>query len=256
MRKLTGCIVVLALASPQLQAGCVAQSTADRPHLVELYTAEGCASCPPAERWMSSLRTSKDYIGLEFHVDYFDVQGWRDPFADPRYTLRQKALTKHGSQDEHFSKTSLIYTPQVIVDGRLWKNWPKAAPPDVGTAAAPALSLDVTPGSPIRVKVASLSDTTPLPSYRFFVALSENGLTSAVKAGENRGKRLEHDLVVRDLVGPLDLPQAEAQLKPPTGFDISKAAVVAFVQDEKSGDIVQALRLPLAQCTPSLSPSR
>lgn len=255
MRTFLGCIGLLALASPQLQAGCVAQSTADRPHLVELYTAEGCASCPPAERWMSSLRASKDYIGLEFHVDYFDAQGWRDPFADPRYTVRQKALTGRGARDAHFSQSSLIYTPQVIVDGRVWKNWPKAAPPDVGTAPAPALSLDVTLGRSIHAHVASPADPALPRSYRFYVALSENGLSSSVKAGENRGKRLDHDLVVRDLAGPLELPQAEADLKLPDGFDAARAAVIAFVQDEKSGDVVQALRLPLAQCTRAASPS-
>jgi hypothetical protein len=75
-------------------------------------------------------------------------------------------------------------------------------------------------------------------------------LSSAVKAGENRGKRLDHDLVVRDLAGPFELPQAEADLQVPTGFDPAKGAVVAIVQDMKSGDMVQALRLPLAQCTP------
>jgi hypothetical protein len=250
MRRILVFLGTLAIAPVDVSAACLAQSTADRPHLVELYTAEGCASCPPAERWMSSLRASKDYIGLEFHVDYFDVQGWRDPFGDPRYTARQKALTKHGAQDAHFSTTSLYYTPQVIVDGRVWKNWPKATPPEPGTAPAPTLSLDVTPGSPIHARVASPASTASPSSYRFYVALSENGLSSAVKAGENRGKRLDHDLVVRDLAGPLDLPQAEAELKVPSGFDPAKAAVVAFVQDEKSGDIVQALRLPLAQCTP------
>ncbi|MEO5560971.1 MAG: DUF1223 domain-containing protein [Dokdonella sp.] len=249
MRNALVVLGVLAIAPVDVPAACSAQSSADRPHLVELYTAEGCASCPPAEHWMSSLRASKQYIGLEFHVDYFDVQGWRDPFADARYTERQKALTKHGAQDAHFSKSSLIYTPQVFVDGRLWKNWPKAAPPAVGTAQAPALNLDVTLGSSIHAKAASPTGAALQPSYRLYVALTENGLSSAVKAGENRGKRLDHDLVVRDLAGPLDLPQAEAELKLPDGFDAAKSAVVAFVQDEKSGDIVQALRLPLAQCT-------
>lgn len=250
MREILVFLGTLAIASPNLSAACVAQSTADRPHLVELYTAEGCASCPPAERWMSSLRASKDYIGLEFHVDYFDVQGWRDPFADPRYTARQKAVTKHGAQDAHFNTASLIYTPQVIVDGRVWKNWPKAAPPSFAAGEGPALSLDVSLAASVHAKVATSTGTTLPSSYQVYLALTENGLSSSVKAGENRGKRLDHDLVVRDLAGPLPLPQAEAELKAPEGFDPAKSAVVAFVQDTKSGEIVRALRLPLAQCTP------
>ena len=77
-------------AAPAPDAACVAHSTRERPHLVELYTSEGCSSCPPAERWMSSIRDDATQVGLEFHVDYWDELGWPDPFADARYTARQR----------------------------------------------------------------------------------------------------------------------------------------------------------------------
>jgi hypothetical protein len=251
MRKTFLFLGLLAAVAPDLRAACVAQSASERPHLVELYTAEGCSSCPPAERWMSSLRTSKDYIGLEFHVDYFDAQGWRDPYADPRYTARQRTLAKRGASGAHFdTEAGIVYTPQVVVDGHVWKNWPKAAPPALGSSEAPALSLDIALGTGIRAKVATSPGAALPAGYRLYVALSENGLSSSVKAGENRGKRLDHDLVVRDLAGPLAPPQAEAELKLPSGFDPSKAAVVAFIEDIGNGEIVQALRLPLATCKP------
>ena len=69
-------------AAPAPDAACVAHSTRERPHLVELYTSEGCSSCPPAERWMSSIRDDATQVGLEFHVVYWDELGWPDPFAD------------------------------------------------------------------------------------------------------------------------------------------------------------------------------
>jgi hypothetical protein len=251
MRKTFGFVGLLVLVSPGVRADCAAQSAAEHPHLVELYTAEGCSSCPPAERWMSSLRASKDYIGLEFHVDYFDAQGWRDPFADPRYTARQHESAKRGVIDTHFhTEAGMVYTPQVIVDGRVWKNWPKAAPPALASTEGPGLTLDVTPGAAIRAKVVATSSPALASSYRIYLALTANGLHSSVKAGENRGKQLAHDLVVRDLAGPFELPQAEAELKTPADFDRANSAVVTFVEDSKSGEIVQALRLPLAQCSP------
>jgi len=221
-------------------AACSAESAAERPHLVELYSAEGCSSCPPAETWLRTLRDSPKYIGLEYHVTYWDDGGWKDPYGDSRYTERQKALVKN--------RRDPVYTPQVVLDGRVWKKWPKGQPPQTPDGAPP-IRLDVTPGNELRAKV-TMKDATAPESYRVYLALSENGLTSAVKAGENRGKQLEHDLVVRDLAGPLRLSEGDATLKPPAGFNAANGSVVAFVQDEKSGDIVQALRLPLAECKP------
>lgn len=251
MRKLFWFLGSFAIPALHLHAACVARSTAEQPHVVELYTAEGCSSCPPAERWMSSLRTSKEYIGLEFHVDYFDAEGWRDPFADPRYTARQQTYAKRGRRDVHANTPAgVVYTPQIAVDGKIWNNWPKAAPSIFGNAQAPPLSLDVVLAAAIHANVASTSNLATPSSYQFYLALTQNGLSSSVKAGENRGKRLDHDMVVRDLAGPLPLPQAEAELKLPKGFDPAKSAVVAFIEDTKSGEIVQALRLPLQECKP------
>lgn len=233
-------IAALMAALPAAAGACVADSTAERPHLVELYTAEGCSSCPPAEKWLSSLRDSSNYVGLEYHVDYWDSLGWRDPYADARYTARQRELARRGSRD-------IVYTPQIAVDGRVWKDWPKPnLPADVG-AAPPPLHVEVTPADAIRVHIATTAASLP-DSYRAFAALSENGLSSDVKAGENRGKRLDHDQVVRDFAGPLRLPQADAVLKRPSPFDAAKSSVVAFVQDTKTGDVVQVLRVPLATC--------
>ena len=230
----------LSLASALAHPACTARSGSERPHLVELYTSEGCDSCPPAEHWMSSLLKHPDLIGLEFHVDYWDGTDWRDPFSDHAYTARQQALAKRGNRDQ-------IYTPQIWLDGRVWQNWPKGSPPAPVDASPPTLQISVEPGSPLRVEVEAQAggDAT---QYRVFAALSENGLSEHVRGGENRGKTLTHDSVVRALAGPFDLPHAAFELKIPPRVELARASVVAFVQSERDGSIVQATRLPLGEC--------
>lgn len=232
-------IAPLLLASATAGAACTAQSGADRPHVVELYTSEGCDSCPPAERWMSTLRKHSDLIGLEFHVDYWDGADFRDPFSDHAYTQRQQALARRGNHDQ-------IFTPQIWVDGRVWKNWPKAAPPSAVDAPAPVLRVTGTGGDGVHMQV----DVDGAPSgARIYAAISESGLTEHVRGGENRGKTLNHDEVVRAFAGPLPPPHAEIALSVPQRVDKNKASLVAFVEDESSGDILQALRLPLPECS-------
>jgi len=220
-------------------AACTAQSGADRPHLVELYTSEGCSSCPPAERWLSGLRDKPAWAALEFHVDYWDTKDWHDPWADARFTARQKALAR---QD----RRNLVYTPQAAVDGRLWKDFPKAAPPQPTESAAPGLKLSVA-RAPARLNIHV--DTPPGDGH-VYVALTENGLSNAVDGGENRGKTLQHDHVVRAFAGPLPMGSADAALDLPKSLDPANAKVVAFVQDERDGSVTQVVPLALAACAP------
>jgi hypothetical protein len=230
--------VLLSLASGAVAAACTAHSDAQRPHLVELYTSEGCDSCPPAERWMSTLRKHADLIGLEFHVDYWDTSDWRDPFSDHAYTLRQQALADRANRGQ-------IFTPQIWLDGQLWKNWPKAPPPALATAAAPALRLSAG-GNPLDVQVDL--DGGGAGDYRIYAAISETGLSENVRGGENRGKTLRHDEVVRAFAGPARAP-AQLRLSVAQRVDPAHAAIVAFVENADDGSIVQALRVPLQECT-------
>jgi hypothetical protein len=159
-------------------AACSAQSGKDSPHLVELYTSEGCSSCPPAEKWMSSLVPKPGFVGLEFHVDYWDASGWRDPFDSKAYTQRQEMLVKRV-------KGGQPYTPQIWLDGTLWQNWPKGAPPAPYSGAQPGLQLDADVGASVKAHVAATGMDTG--KQRIFVALTENGLSESVRAGENKG---------------------------------------------------------------------
>jgi hypothetical protein len=221
-------------------AQCRAQSAMPRPHLVELYTSEGCDSCPPAERWMSTLLKHADLIGLEFHVDYWDNSDWRDPFSDHVYTARQQSIAKRRNRDQ-------VYTPQIWLDGRLWNNWPKGAPPDPADVAPPALTLTIDAADPLHVAM-DVDAAGSKPDYRAYAALAEDSLSEHIRGGENRGKTLSHDEVVRAFAGPFTLPHADFELKVPPRADRAHTSVVAFVQDEASGDVVQALRLPLQGC--------
>ena len=227
-----------ALAAGSAYAGCTAQSTDPRPHLVELYSSEGCDSCPPAERWMSTLRKHADLIGLEFHVDYWDSNDWRDPFSNHAYTVHQQEMAKRGNKGQ-------IYSPQIWLDGHVWNNWPKGAPPDAVNAPAPPLRLSGEATDVLRLKIDADGTT---PAQHLYAAVSESGLSQNVRGGENRGKTLTHDEVVRAFAGPVALPHAEIELKIPAKVDVAKASVVAYIADESDGSVVQALRIPLTDC--------
>lgn len=228
-------------AASAAHGACTAHSGAERPHLVELYTSEGCDSCPPAERWISSLRKHPELIALEFHVDYWDTSDWRDPFSQHAFTLRQQALADRSNKGQ-------IFTPQIWLDGRLWHNWPNGSPPAPAEDRRVTLGATIAAGNPVRVDLAGEAGSPG--DYRMYAAITENGLSEFVRGGENRGKTLAHDSVVRAFAGPLDWPRASARLELAPQVDRDKSALVAFVEDAGSHVIVQALRVPLAGCTP------
>ena len=221
-------------------AQCSAGSGASRQHLVELYTSEGCDSCPPAERWMSTLRKHDDLVGLEFHVDYWDNSDWRDPFSDHAYTVRQQEISRRGNRDQ-------TYTPQIWLDGRVWTNWPKGAPPDVSETAPVRMTVAENIAEPLHFRVSI--DGPALPDYRLYAALTQNGLAEYIRGGENRGKTLNHDQVVRAFTGPFALTKSDLAFAMPARFDRTNGALVAFVQDERDGSVVQLVRLPFKDCT-------
>ncbi len=247
MRSITFAVPLLigllaGTVSPIAFAACSAASAADHPHLVELYTTTGCSSCPPAEKWMSSLKGKADLVGLAFHVDYWDTSDWRDPFDSHDYTKRQIALADR-------TKSKQYYTPQIWFDGRLWRDWPKGAPPTPYAGPSPALKLEVSnDGAALHAAIEVANGTQNADALRAYVAVSENGLSQYVKGGENKGKTLPQNQVVRALAGPLPLPKASTDLKLPAGIDLSRSNVVAFLQNTRNGDVVQVVRLPLKQC--------
>ncbi|HEU4663443.1 MAG TPA: DUF1223 domain-containing protein, partial [Dokdonella sp.] len=130
---------------------------------------------------------------------------------------------------------------------RAWTNWPKAPPPQPPEAAGVTLSMLLEPGDSLE---ATLDAAAPDGSadYRMYLALTENGLANAITGGENRGATLAHDGVVRALAGPLPLGRTRVRIDPPAGMRRDHASAVAFVQDERRGDVAQAVRVRLGEC--------
>lgn len=186
---------LLALAASMVPAAvgaapvCSAHSGALAATVVELYTSEGCSSCPPADRWLSRLKAEPGVVALAFHVDYWDRLGWKDRFASPAYTQRQ-------GQQQAVSGARFSYTPQVIVDGVDRPDWPRAAVPTSRAAGVPVEARLVREGSRVTAVVTpTASSPARLAAYW---AVTEQGHVSAVKAGENDGMTLQHDQVVRE----------------------------------------------------------
>jgi hypothetical protein len=154
--------------------------------VVELYTSEGCSSCPPADRWLSTLKSRPDVLALAFHVNYWDRLGWPDRFASAEGTARQHELARRMG-------SSQVYTPQVVVNGQDWRSWPQlpAAAAGAPGTTPPVVTLQREGGS-VTAQVAVGSRA--LAGYW---AVLEDGHSSRVRAGENNGETLRHDHVVR-----------------------------------------------------------
>jgi hypothetical protein len=262
-RNLAALAAMILIATPAAGAvsACKAQSGRQTVPLVELYTSEGCDSCPPADRWLSSTFAPADAAGgavaLAFHVDYWDRLGWKDRFAAAAWTKRQYDSARAARSD-------LVYTPQVLLHGRDLRDWhaEKRSSAAIATAArAPAraeIALEIVP-RPGAVNVnaaAHVPDAGLRKGAVLFVALADDGLVSDVKAGENKGKRLVHDHVVRELRGDIAIApggDGAGTVSLPLPTESGKSStIVAFVQNVDTGDVLQALALPLSQgCSPA-----
>lgn len=176
-----------AAATPVGSVECSARSGAATPRVVELYTSEGCDSCPPADRWLSGLRGRDDVIALAFHVDYWDRLGWVDRFGSPAHTERQQRLSRAmGSR--------FVYTPQVLLDGADWRAWSRApVPAPVPGSAVVEIALERR-GDVVEARVAASRGAPAL--LRAYWATIEHEHASRVTAGENAGTTLRHDHVV------------------------------------------------------------
>lgn len=240
---LLACISTFAGAAPVAAAACVSRSGTQRAVLLELYTSEGCDSCPPADRRLSQMRSQAEYAGrvvpLAFHVDYWDRLGWVDRFASPRHTRRQYEMAG-------LARSRLVYTPQFLRNGRDWRaaGSPLDGAGEMMARASIVLELGAPSGGQLAVD-GEIAVTDP--AAEAWLALYENNLESRVRAGENAGKTLRHDYVVRRLIGPL-APDAAGRV--PLRQQIALAAdwkpadlgVAVFVQDTVTGEIVQALQ--------------
>lgn len=226
------------------------------PVIVELFTSEGCSSCPPADALLASLEKTQpvpgaEVIALKEHVDYWNHLGWRDPYSSALFSARQNAYAQTFRNDA-------VYTPQMIVDGQTEfsgsqesrarqaiaraARTPKAAvhlqwKPDSASGNTPALEIGV----------EQLVQMTPGDTAEVYLAITESELHSEVTRGENAGRKLDHFDVVRELkrIGQVK-PQAatsfaaEPQVKIASAWKRENLLAVVFVQEARSRRVLAA----------------
>ena len=180
-----------ATATFGMQNQCAASSGPQLTPVLELYTSEGCSSCPPADTWASTFK-GKNVVVQAFHVGYWDYIGWVDRFAAPAHTNRQREVAASN-------RLRNIYTPQVVVNGRDLPQWGNAQSRIVGARdpARAQITLRRVADDQFEATVTPDISGGALPAWAAYWTVTEHGHNSKVKAGENAGEFLKHDFVVR-----------------------------------------------------------
>jgi len=243
----------ISLVSPPAAASpsCHARSPDFRAAVIELYTSEGCSSCPPADAWLKRLPpkdlASGRIVPLAFHVDYWNYLGWADPFAQPRFTSRQRSLASHN-------RVLTIYTPGVFLNSLEWRGWHRnqlSTRLEELARQRPAANIEL--NAALRNDMMLLNGevvwrSPPPDGAQLRLAVLENQLVSAIRAGENAGRTLHHDHVVRYLGSGIALSSRvttfESQIALPAHWKRADLSIVALVEGGDDGPALQALRLP------------
>jgi len=226
--------------------------------VLELYTSEGCSSCPPAEQFLKKITANQDpnatFIPLSFHVDYWDYIGWEDPFADPDFGKRQRGIAIRN-------QLNTLYTPQFVFHGKDFRashNIPEAAGiiNNIKPLAKIKINakLDTKKQLDTNIIVSAQSERSQWYS-NIYIAIVENNLTSNITDGENNGLRMQHENVVRKFIGPFPLNGKEKlelnkNIAIEKDWDIKNLNLVVFAQDSFSGVTHQALQVALGKLAP------
>lgn len=225
------------------------QTIAKQPVLVELFTSEGCSSCPPADRALIFLEREQPYaqaeiITLSLHVDYWNNLGWRDEFSSPLYSERQTVYARKLKVDS-------TYTPQMVVDGQrqfVGSNTNEAAKAIMEAARSPKARIETSlEADKLKINISALPVKRETATVN--LAVTEDNLVSNVKRGENSGKVLEHTSVVRELktLGTLDADardfNAEENLKLRPEWKRENVKFVVFVQGNESRRVLGINRI-------------
>jgi hypothetical protein len=254
-----GLLLTFLFASPAAVAAdapgaCRADSPAHRVALLELYTSEGCSSCPPADAWLSGVaRDGLDagrVVPLALHVDYWNYLGWQDPFSHSQFTRRQRHLAAQN-------RSPTVYTPGFFLNGREWRGWHRnelsARVAALGTQH-PAASLHLgasTSGDTLRLRGEVRWKSGAQRDAALYLAVLESNLVTHVGTGENAGRTLRHDHVVRYLSAPLPTGAGRSSFDHtvalPAAWKRPDLTIAAFLEDSATREVLQAVALHRCQ---------
>jgi len=235
-----------AIAQFSASTACKAASSVNITPVVELYTSEGCSSCPPAEKWLNTLKskqTANPAVIQAFHVNYWDYIGWPDRFATAAHTNRQRQISAWNKQNG-------IYTPQMVLNGGDWRGWGGIGSLDAAviatkTLAASSINLAQTGTDQFEAVVSPITGVnSPSGTWSAYWTITEHGHITKVKAGENSGETLLHDFVVRQYT-----PVGENSASSPQKLSLRAVAatpgherqVNLVVFNPKTGKTIQAV---------------
>ena len=241
-----------AVAGILLVMACLAQfpspASAQQPVVVELFTSEGCSDCPPADALLAELSRQRivgntELVLLEEHVEYWNQQGWIDRFSSPEFTQRQADYIRQ-------LHLATPYTPQRVVDGHLQGvgNNPSAVRSMIAEASTNPKPSTVTLHWVSRGKLKVIVDASSQERQRVLLAITEDGLTTNVHGGENGGRVLNHNAVVRNLkqLGNTADGKFETTVNLPSKSDWKTPSLraIVLVQNPTSGVILGAASAP------------
>jgi hypothetical protein len=206
--------------------------------LIELFTSEGCSSCPPADEALEEIQkkyNDKDVLVLSYHVDYWNKLGWKDIFSDVSFTQRQEYYS-------NIFRLNNIYTPQVVVNGKkefLGSDKSKlvsSIEEQLNERSAVSIKLNAVQNTEGKIVVQYSVEEADTKKEQAILVLIQKMATNEIKKGENKGKTLHHINIVRNIFY-LPLKEKTTNFTLPTGFSKEDFFVAGFVQDKRSGKI-------------------
>jgi len=233
-----GVALLAAIGAGAVRADTEFQSGPHRVALVELYTSQGCSSCPPADQWLSSLKRRpglwKSWVPLALHVDYWDYIGWQDPFAQPAFGQRQRIYEDEGS-------VNAVYTPGMMLDGKEWRGWARGELPESHDLNAGMLTVLV---KKKYIQVTYVLNDPAIKQLDIHLAILGFDLKSQVTRGENRGRELLNDFIVLQLAeAPLNHAENQFTAVMPrftTGPVNTHLAIAAWIEQPSHQAPLQA----------------
>jgi hypothetical protein len=223
-------VILFFCAAPTLLAADrIFESGPQRVHLIELFTSQGCSTCPPAEAWMSKLKAEpqlwKDFVPIAFHVDYWDRLGWRDPFAAKEWTARQYQYSANW-------KNESVYTPGFVLDGR---EWMERRVPAASNEKSGVLKVNI---DNQKINAEFVSSTGATKDVDLHIATLGFDLNTKVSAGENNGRNLRQDFVVLSLQSER-MSEGKAEIN--LNVDPRAGAIAAWVTSSNQLEPIQAV---------------